>query len=260
VLFLTDSIVIGSLVNVSQVTYYAIPGMIVEYLEKLIWAIVAVLVPIISSQEAIGNKDKNQELYLIGTRYSLILISPIVFVLFLVGDDFIGMWMGPDYATPSGEILCILLVGHIFFLSQFIAHGILKGISRHKILAFILCGEAVINLFLSIYLAPRYGIKGVAVGTVIPLLIVNIFLLPYYTCRELKINYLRYLVKGIFQPLLYLVIPLFIVAYYFDIKVDTYVQLILFSAFVAIVYGLVALLFQLEKPHAQRIYRFLQRK
>ena len=42
ILFSTDSMVIGALLSVEQVTFYAIPAMIVEYLEKIIWAVIAV--------------------------------------------------------------------------------------------------------------------------------------------------------------------------------------------------------------------------
>jgi len=253
VIFFTDSIVIGSLVSVSQVTYYAIPAMIMEYMEKFIWAIVGVLIPIISAQEAVGDGSKNQKLYLLGTKYTLLLISPIFLVLFIVGDDFIRMWMGENYGTPSGEILVILLTGYAFFLSQLVAHGILKGISKHKVLAFILCGEALINLGLSVLLAPEYGIKGVALGTVIPFIVVNVLLLPIYTCRELQLNYFSYLLKGIVQPLVPLLISLFIF-YNMNLSVDSYFQLIAFSAAVAVAYGFFALCFLLEKEHSQRIF------
>jgi len=259
VIFLTDSIVIGSLVNVSQVTYYAIPAMIVEYLEKFIWAIVAVLIPIISSQEAVGGADKNQQLYFLGTKYTFLLITPIIFVLYTVGDDFIGMWMGAGYAAPSGEVLGILLVGHAFFLAQLVAHGILKGISKHKMLAYILCIEAVCNLGLSMLLAPSYGINGVALGTVIPLMVVNIFLLPIYTCKKLDLGYFNYLIKTIVQPVCLLVLPL-IAFNELEFSVNSYIQLAMFSVAVAGVYGLFFLFFLIEKQHSDQVLRLLRVK
>ena len=259
VLFFTDSIVIGSMINVSQVTYYAIPGMIVEYLEKFIWAIVAVLIPIISSQEAVGEENKNQRLYLVGTKYSLLLISPILLVLYVVGDDFIGMWMGASYAQPSGEILSILLIGYVFFLAQLIAHGILKGISKHKVLALMLCGEAVVNLGLSVWLAPLYGIKGVAIGTTIPLVAANVIWLPLYTCKVLQLNYFCYLRDAIVKPLLLLIVAL-IVFDRLNINVSSYLELVFFSSAVAIAYGLCALLFLMEKTHSNRIFNLLKIK
>ncbi|MBL4898788.1 MAG: hypothetical protein COA42_22080 [Alteromonadaceae bacterium] len=258
VLYFTDSIVIGSLINVSQVTYYAIPGMIVEYLEKFVWAIIAVLIPIISSQEATGSNEKNKTLYITGTRYSILLISPVIFVLYLAGDDFIGMWMGDRYSGPSGEILRILLTGYLFLLSQLIAHGILKGISKHKVLALLLCGEAVLNLGLSVILAPILGIKGVAIGTIIPLILVNAILIPYFTCKELKIRYITYFYKGLIQPLTILIVPLCIFQT-FDFTIDSYIELVTFSTLVALCFFLFSLFFMLENIHKTAVFLIFNR-
>ncbi len=259
VLFFTDSIVIGSLINVSQVTYYAIPSMIVEYMEKFIYAIVAVLIPLISSREAVGNHQKNSELYIIGTRYAILLISPVIFVLAVAGEDFIGLWMGEEYAKPSGSVLYILLIGYVFLLSQLIANGILKGISKHRILAFILCGEAVVNLGLSVILSPIYGINGVAMGTAIPLVLANVFFIPFYTCRVLNLNYYRYLYRAIIIPVVILLIPLIVIKQ-FEITVENYIELIVFGIFAVVMFFCTAFLFQLEKTHKNKIVNFLKLK
>jgi O-antigen/teichoic acid export membrane protein len=252
VIFFTDSIVIGARINVSQVTYYAIPAMIMEYMEKFIWAIVGVLIPIISSQEAVGDESKNKQLYQVGTRYTLLLISPVFFVLYIVGGDFISLWMGENYGGPSGEVLTLLLTGYAFFLAQLVAHGILKGISKHKVLAYILCGEAVLNLVLSVVLAPVYGIKGVAMGTIIPFIIVNVMLLPLYTCKELSLKYFSYLWESIIKPLSLLVVSLAVI-YPLDLRVNTYMELIGFSFVSLIVFGFFIVLFMLEKEHSEKI-------
>ena len=259
VLFFTDSIVIGSMVSVSQVTYYAIPAMLMEYLENFIWAIVSVLLPIISARDATGDIAQNKQLYLVGTKYSLLLLSPIIVVLYLVGDDFIGLWMGENYAVPSGAVLCILLVGHTFFLAQLIAHGILKGISRHKMLAFFLCGEALVNLGLSVWLAEDYGIVGVALGTAIPLVVANVVILPIYTCSVLNIGYVSYLWTSILKPL---IIPILVlVAFiYLDVQISTYLELIIFSLSFALLFGLCAFLFMLELEHKKQILQIFGKR
>jgi O-antigen/teichoic acid export membrane protein len=172
-LFYTDSIIIGIYLETEQVTFYAIPTMILQYLEQFVWAFIAVLLPIISGLEALGNKKANSSIYQLGTKYALLGCSPIFLVLFVAGDDFIGLWMGAEYKEQSGEVMHILLIGYIFFLAQLTAHGILKGLSKHKILAVLLSAEALFNLGLSQYLAPIYGINGVAMGTVIPLIVIN---------------------------------------------------------------------------------------
>ena len=160
--------------------------------------------------------------------------------------------MGQNYAQPSGDVLVILLIGYTFFLAQLIAHGILKGISRHKMLAFFLCGEAVVNLGVSVWLAPEYGIKGVALGTAIPLIIANLFILPVYTCHILNINYFHYLWSAILKPL---ATPLLLICFLntFAVAVYSYIDLIVFSIACALILGLMSLLLFLEKEHKQII-------
>ena len=254
ILFSTDSIVIGALVSVESVTLYAIPAMIVENLQKIIWAVVVVLIPIISAKEAEGSTKNNGQLYILGTKYTLLFCSPLIIVLVIAGDDFIRIWMGDAYMEPSSKVLNILLVGYVFGLSQLMAQGILKGISKHKTLAIIFCIQAVANLGLSILLAPSYGIYGVAFGTALPLLISNVFIVPYFTCKELKLGYVSYISNSILKPMA----PIFIVFIFvesFDIQIENYTELIFFSLLSAASIGLYAFIFQLESEHKEWIYK-----
>lgn len=253
ILFSTDSIVIGSLISVEDVTFYAIPAMIVEYLEKIIWAVIAVLIPIISSREAVAEANENSSLYILGTKYTLLFCAPIIIVLFIVGDDFIRIWMGDSYAEPSSKVLNILLIGYIFGLSQLIAQGILKGISKHKVLALIFCAQAVFNLVLSVILAPVYGIYGVAFGTTLPLLIANILLVPYFTCKELQLGYFSYISNAILKPGLPVVV-MYLIIDSFNIQITNYLELIIFSVLVAVLIALYTLIFQLEKEYKEWFY------
>lgn len=253
ILFSTDSMVIGALISIENVTFYAIPAMIVEYLEKIIWAVIAVLIPIISSREAVGNAKENGSLYILGTKYTLLFCAPIIIVLFIAGDDFIRIWMGESYAEPSSSVLNILLIGYIFSLSQLIAQGILKGISKHKVLAIIFCVQAVFNLLLSIVLAPIYGIDGVAFGTTIPLLAANVLLVPYFTCKELGLGYFSYISNGMLKPGLPIVV-MYILINSLNIHVDNYLELIVFSLIITSMVAVYTLIFQLEKEYKEWFY------
>ena len=233
ILFYTDSIVIGSLISVEDVTFYAIPSTLVDYLEKLVWSIVAVLIPVISAKEALGLNEENQQLYLTGTRVTFFFSLPIIIVLFTAGNDFIKLWMGLEYREPSGRVLQILLIGYIFGLSQLVAQGILKGISKHRVLALILCGEAIANLLLSLILARPFGIYGVALGTTIPLVVCNVLFIPWYSCRLLNINFFAYLIKSYSLGLIVFIAFVFLY-HYLSFEIMTYLQLIIYSIMVGI--------------------------
>ncbi len=248
IVFYTDSIVIGAILDVSQVTFYAIPTMLMQYLEQFIWAIIAVLLPIISAQDALGKNQNNSMMYKVGTKYAMLLCTPIFLVLYFAGSAFISLWMGEQYKTPSGQVLQILLIGYFFFLAQLIAHGILKGLSKHKILAILLSIEAVANLGLSLYLGPIWGIVGVALGTTIPLLIINVIAVPYFTCKELNTNYFQYMVTSCLYPVMSVLLFYFGLSY-IDIQITNYTELAGFSVAVLITFFVYSFFVHFEPEH-----------
>jgi O-antigen/teichoic acid export membrane protein len=246
-LFYTDSVVIGARIGVAEVAYYAIPSTLLDYLEKFVWAMIAVLVPIISSNQARGEETGNIRLYILGTRYSLLVSMPVIISLYFFGHDFIRLWMGPEFGKQCIWVLRILLVGFGFSFSQLIAHGLLKGISKHKVLAYILAIEALVNLVMSIVLAKPYGIEGVAFGTMVPL-VISSFVIIYYTCRLLKLSIWRYLVQSYLMAIAGLAFSL-IAIYFVDNYIQNYFALFTNCAFLSVSFMAIALPLSLEVDH-----------
>ncbi len=67
-------------------------------------------------------------------------------------------------------------------------------------------GEAIINLILSLALVRKFGIMGVAFGTLIPLIVTQTFILPAYTCRTIGLELKKYLLGAFSKPII-LTIP-----------------------------------------------------
>ena len=128
-----------------------------------------------------------------GTRAALIVSLPIEMALFLRGETFIGLWMGPQYAHPSGTVLRILLLSLIACTGSAASGGIVYGMEKHRPVAAWAVLEGVANLTLSIFLVRRMGITGVALGTTIPSLFVELVLWPPYVCRLVGISVREYL-------------------------------------------------------------------
>ena len=61
-----------------------------------------------------------------------------------------------------------------------------QGLGLLAFPAFVISIEGVLNLSLSIWLAPRLGLPGVALATAVPA-IISVVVLPPYLCRKLKI-------------------------------------------------------------------------
>jgi Polysaccharide biosynthesis C-terminal domain len=109
--------------------------------------------------------------------------------------------MGPEHMDAAGAILAVLGVTQVFSAPNYIAVGMLYGISRHNVIAWIRVGEAVANLTLSIVLAKWLGLIGVALGTAISHLIVVLIVVPRVVCPMVGLSSARYLWQTYFRPI-----------------------------------------------------------
>ncbi len=109
------------------------------------------------------------------------------------GKDFIACWIGSEYwdVFPC-LILCAtasaLCRGHAETNLRY-----LQGIARHKTLAFLVLFQGILNVILSLFFVYLgMDLFGIALGTVIPLVLVHHCLVPILLCRMRKESILKY--------------------------------------------------------------------
>jgi O-antigen/teichoic acid export membrane protein len=193
VTYYSDNLVVGAFLTPTAVTLYAIGGILITYARRFISAMTSTFTPLASTYEAQGSHHHLYALLIHGTRASLIISLPIEAALFFRGHTFIRLWMGEQYAGPSGTVLQILIFSMVFSSAITTAGGIVYGMDKHKQVAFWAIGEAAANLALSIILVRQIGIYGVAWGTAIPSVLVELLLWPRYICKILNIPVTNYL-------------------------------------------------------------------
>jgi O-antigen/teichoic acid export membrane protein len=106
-------------------------------------------------------------------------------LLAMLSRPFIERWVGAGY-EDANVVIWIFLIPSVFGMMMSVSNQLLYGISKHKFLTWINCGEALINLTLSLIFVRFWGIYGVALGTAIPACIVRIFIQPVYTAKVLN--------------------------------------------------------------------------
>jgi O-antigen/teichoic acid export membrane protein len=184
----TDNMVVGAFVSAAAVTFYSIGNSLCRYTQQIVSAMTMTFVSAASAYEAAGDSSRLRALYYNGTRATMALSLPIVITLIIRGGSFIGVWMGPQYARTSGTVLAILAMALLFSLQNTTAGAIAFGISKHQTVAKWAIAEGVANLTLSIVLARKFGIYGVAIGTLVPNLLVNLLLWPSYISRLVNVS------------------------------------------------------------------------
>ncbi|HYR88246.1 MAG TPA: oligosaccharide flippase family protein [Terriglobia bacterium] len=190
--YYTDNIVVGVLISAGAVTFFTIAGSLLEYARQIVAALGTVLLPLASSLDARGQDTELRSLLIQGTRATLLISLPIQVALFFHGHTFIALWMGEDYANVSARLIQILLVAHVFAIANYTSYNIVFGLAKHKPVALISTVEAAANLLLSIFLVRKIGLEGVAWGTAIPSLGIQLLFWPRYICKTLEMPVRQY--------------------------------------------------------------------
>jgi O-antigen/teichoic acid export membrane protein len=205
-IYQTDNLVVGAFVSASAVTFYSIGNSLCRYTQQLVGAMTATFTPAASTYDATGDASSLRALYYNGTRATMAVSLPILVTLIFRGDNFIGVWMGPQYSRTSGTVLAILATALLFALPNTPASSIAFGIEKHKKVAMWAVGEALANLTLSISLALIFGLYGVAIGTLVPSLAVNLILWPRYVSHLVGISYREVFMK-VWGPVFLCAVP-----------------------------------------------------
>src|SRR5262249_43986836 len=102
----------------------------------------------------------------------------------------------------SFVVLVILTIGMLAHFMEMPAHTVLLGICKHRVVAFLTLIQGLANIILSIVLVRRLGVIGVALGTMIPMVLLTGVALAVYFRTYLKLSLLDYLRRSCVSPLL----------------------------------------------------------
>lgn len=256
IVYYTDSVVIGLFLSASAITFYSVASRLVEYFRMFIVEMTGVIMPAASELNTHKDLLKVHKLVIYSTKYAFLVTIPLGITLIIMGKVFITLWLGSEFATQAYLILIILTIPQINAMS----HGcgsVLFGINKHKVNALSAVGEAVVNLVLSVILVKRIGLKGVALGTAIPLIITSL-IIPIYTCRVIGLSFGDYIKKA-FVPVLSSGIPFLLANIFFKLYFaqDTWLKFLSQNIACYLLFAIFAWNFSLEKSErATRLQDF----
>lgn len=107
------------------------------------------------------------------------------------GGDFLILWMGETFQA-SIPILMLLTLPFFLTLPTLVFNYYLYAINKHKLNARILALEASTNIILSIILVQKFGLPGIALGTLIPAVIFRGLILPIQATKNTTVTLADY--------------------------------------------------------------------
>lgn len=253
-----DSLIVSLFLPVAAVTLYAAGYRIYQAIRELTNALTLALIPAATKGHVTEQMDHLQDLFLRGTRYSNLLMLLFVVPGLVFADLVLVAWGGPSFGAGA-IVLQILLASqlvnnnHLVAVSVLTGRGDVKHYARYHLL------WAAFNIILSIALVQTIGLSGVALGTAIPIVLLE----PFYiltALRQLRLrpsDFGRGVVVPSFGCAIILGLPLWILSEL--LAVDTILGAIGLSAIWAVAFCALSYRVAIDPADRRRLGLFVDR-
>jgi O-antigen/teichoic acid export membrane protein len=178
ILLYMDRLLIGHLVSVSAVAYYAAPFDMVFRLTVIPGAVVSVLFPAFAVS-LLQDPDRTALLLMRGEKYVFLAIFPLVFLIVTFAPEGLRLWLGPAFAQNSSSLLRWLAVGVFVISLALVPYVLIQSAGRPDITAKLHLAELPVYFALLWLLTRRFGIEGTAIAWVARVVLDAVLLIFY---------------------------------------------------------------------------------
>lgn len=199
-----NSIVLSSFMGPIGVALYQPASKISAMFNPIVMTLTEQLYPLTTKFHTTENKEKLQQTFCLGAKYTLLLGSLVSACIFIFAEPVARLWLfdslGEDYLIAAQVMQAFVIVDLMTYASG-TQWPILLGMKKLRFLAILLILTAILNIAVSIYFIgfTTVGVVGVLYGTIISKLI-RIVLLSIYVVRLVEIRMLSYLQQSIIGP------------------------------------------------------------
>jgi O-antigen/teichoic acid export membrane protein len=191
-----DALVIGAFLNTSAVALWAIAQRLAELSQRIANQLNDILFPAVVENDTAARLDRLQRIFVEGTKLSLATVVPLAGTMILFARPLVHAWVGPDFDS-SVPILQILSAIVIVRVGNATGMTLLKGAGSHRVVSATNIATAVCNVGLSIAMVRPLGLPGVALGTLVPVVLGSVLLLFPLACRRVDLTVGRAIARGV---------------------------------------------------------------
>ena len=175
----TDTIVIGVMLGTRYIIPYFVAHRLMTFIVQPLQLIGGIFMPRGAELGANEHDESLRALVQKGLGASFLLTAGFFIGAWFFGGVVLETWVGRSY-EQSHLILLILLGAQVIATPLHVLRGVLFGMGHVKVPAILYFIEALANLALTLILLKPLGLVGVALGTAIPIVLVELcVLLPY---------------------------------------------------------------------------------
>jgi O-antigen/teichoic acid export membrane protein len=156
-----DRFLIGSLLSVGAVAYYATPYEVVTKFWIIPGSLLGVMFPAFSTS-FVQDPNRTAQLYGRSVKYLLLTLFPLILLVVVFAHDVLQLWLGAEFAQHSGRVLQWLAVGLFINCLGWAPLAVVQGVGRPDLTAKLHMVELPAYLIALFWLTKMYGIEGAA--------------------------------------------------------------------------------------------------
>lgn len=164
ILMYADQLLIGALISVAAVGYYAPAYSIANKLTLLPGCLVSTLFPAFSTSAGRGDSEWIRKTMLRSLKFLILTVGPAALLLIFFARQVLTFWLGAKFAKEGALALQILSGASFIVALTYTPLTLLQGIGRPDLAAKIHLAQVPIHLVLVCALALRFGLPGAALA------------------------------------------------------------------------------------------------
>jgi O-antigen/teichoic acid export membrane protein len=157
-----DKFLVGALVSVSAVAYYAIPAGIAQRLAALVANVTGAYLPAASALHGQEDRRRFAELYFRATKLVALVVFSTGSLVFVFAEPLLRFWLGARFAAESSDVLRVLAAGYVVNALSTIPAVAADSVGRPRVTTAFSVASGLLNVGLSLVLIPAFGIVGAA--------------------------------------------------------------------------------------------------
>lgn len=206
-----DRFLVGALISVSAVAYYATPYEVVTKLWVVPIALTGVLFPLFSAGYS-SDLSRTSRLFWKAVKYVFAIMLPVAVLLDYAGRELLLLWLGASFAENSTFVLQLLAIGVFLNSVAQIPSAFIQGVGRPDLKAKIHLFELPLFVGFLWWCVSQFGIEGAAVAFLVRIAVdaVLFFLACFSVVPEIQLPDVASLVLLILLSSIVLIFPMLV--------------------------------------------------
>ena len=249
-------IIVGAQSGIGSVTDYKIIESIANIIVLMSGSFLGILLPYATRVRTTGNREAQDKIIYLGTKYLSIFLSYIIFSLILVSNELLILYVGEDYLHLSIWLsiwLISILGDHTATISSLVLAD-----ANIKPLTYYTMASSTTAMILAWFATPYLKVGGVVIAFSSYVIMQTLFLYLYYIPKNLLVNSKKLFLNSFLSPVAIGATAFCLISLFFrNIDLDIYYKIAFKEIIFSVTFLIIIFQFLIDK---QQILKFIKNR